>query len=174
MEDLTALWEEIASLLPDKIILSNGKNVPYQRIVYQEKIIKGNQIYQIEKYTEKQVFHENIPPQELASSLPQWFGQGYRQCNVFAPTAQYEIRLSKKGKALVQKKRLSQPAPSRLVEGHNKEKNYILKEGAVIPPLVDLGVFTAEGKVVRSMYDKYKQINRFIEIVDDAAGSLAQ
>lgn len=174
MENLDALWEEIACQLPDKIILSGGKNTPYQRIVFQGKVIDQKHSYQIEKYTEKQVFHQNILPGQLAEALKEWFQQGYRQCNAFAPKFQYEVRLSKKGKALVQKKRLAQPGPSRLKEGHNKEKNYILKEGTVIPPLVDLGVFTAEGKVVRSMYNKYKQINRFIEIVDDAAQTLTQ
>ena len=75
------------------------------------------------------------------------------------------MKISKKGKVFLGKKRSDN---SKVVKkGHNKEKNYILKEGMIIEPLIDLGVFTKEGKVINSKYDKYKQINRFIEIIDD-------
>jgi SAM-dependent methyltransferase len=57
-------------------------------------------------------------------------------------------------------------------QSHNKEKSYILKQGENIPALVDLGVFSKELTIVKSKYDKFKQINRFIEIIDDAFGKL--
>ena len=77
----------------------------------------------------------------------------------------YNVKISKKGKVFLGKKKSNNEKV--VNKGHNKEKNYILKEGMLIQPLIDLGVFTKEGKVVNSKYDKYKQINRFIEIIDD-------
>ena len=76
------------------------------------------------------------------------------------------MKISKKGKVFLGKKKTDN---SKLVnkKSHNKEKNYILKEGMIIEPLIDLGVFSKDGKVINSKYDKYKQINRFIEIIDD-------
>ncbi len=75
------------------------------------------------------------------------------------------MKISKKGKVFLGKK--SSDNKKVVNKSHNKEKNYILKEGMIIQPLIDLGVFTKEGKVVNSKYDKYKQINRFVEIIDD-------
>lgn len=50
---------------------------------------------------------------------------------------------------------------------HNRVKQYILKEGIPVPFLVDLGIQTREGAIVRAKYDKFKQINRYLEFVED-------
>lgn len=77
----------------------------------------------------------------------------------------FDIRISKKGKIFFSKH--AQKGIVKSKDTHNKKKNYILQEGNIIPPLIDLGVFTKEGKVINSKYDKFKQINRFVEIIDD-------
>ena len=89
----------------------------------------------------------------------------YKNLAAWSKTNSFDLKISKKGKVFLGKKKGDN---LKLVnKSHNKEKNYILKEGMQIQPLIDLGVFTKEGKVVKSMYDKYKQINRFVEIIDD-------
>ena len=122
--------------------------------------------YQLAKFTQKQVFHENIAFEAIASRCAE-LCDGFQQ--VFARSADKEIhvKISSKGKLSVKEKALKGDTVSAVNE-HNRRKQYLLPEGSVIAPLVDMGIFTKDGKVVQSMYDKYKQINRFIEIIDDS------
>lgn len=161
---LEALWDAH----PYKIILSNAKGQTFQKMVL-NRLENG---WQVEKYTQKQVFHENLQEEDAAAFLKEALENGFKQCNAWDGEREHTIRISKGGKAAYQKKRVSQ-APKAKTE-HNRKKNHILEEGTVIPPLVDMGIFTAEGKVVRSMYDKYKQINRFVEMIDDEIGHLPE
>lgn len=128
--------------------------------------------FQVEKYTQTQVFHEKIYPEELqAYCLATITGQ-YGQLNAKGETGDsYDLLVSRKGQVNLKKHQGAQPLQAR--EEHNRTKNYLLSEGEIIPPLVDMGIFTPEGKVVRTMHDKYRQINRFIEIIDDACKELS-
>lgn len=154
-----------------KIIFSNGKG---EKIEYRKVCICAKQRgYQIEKYTDKQVFHENISELHLLELCETYLKMGYRQLDIFTEKIQYSMKISKKGKCLFGENSLA----GKEIMGtnfdqtklsHNRKKNYLIEEGQVIAPLIDMGIFTKEGKVVKSMYDKFKQINRFLEIIDDA------
>ncbi|MBW9158911.1 SAM-dependent methyltransferase [Clostridium tagluense] len=150
-----------------KLVISNKMNVDvtYNKITFVLKENDAKQYYQIEKSTDKQVFHENIDMDILEEKLLEYVSSNYKQVDAWSNAATFELKISKKGKVHLGMKKSDNV---KLVnKEHNKEKNYILKEGMIIEPLIDLGIFTKEGRVVNSKYDKYKQINRFVEIIDD-------
>lgn len=150
-----------------KVVISNklDKDVKYNKITFLLKENKKEKYYQIEQYTDKQVFHENIKFDEIYSKLLECIEGQYKQVSAWSNDTTFDMKISKKGKIFLGKKKGSNEKLAN--KSHNREKNYILKEGMIIEPLIDLGVFTREGKVVNSKYDKYKQINRFVEIIDD-------
>ncbi len=166
--ELQEMLEIVLAFEPYKLILSNPlrKDAQYRRIVV-NRLGEG---WQAEKYTEKQVFHENMATDELKAFLETAMRQEYRQLNAWDGEREHAVRVSKNGKASYMKKKTAQ-AP-REKEGHNRKKHYILEEGRPVPPLVDMGIFTPEGKIVRTMYDKFRQINRFVELIDDEIGNL--
>ena len=167
MEDLKKAISEIIKEDIIKIVVSNkmNKDVKYNKIAFILKENKKKQYYQIEKYTDKQVFHENIDKDILGEKLLEFIEGNYKQIAAWANNYTFDLKISKKGKVFLSKKKMNNENLTK--KGHNKEKNYILKEGMIIEPLIDLGVFTKDAKVVNSKYDKYKQINRFVEIIDD-------
>ena len=147
-----------------KIILSNPKGEGTYRKIVLNRQKKG---WQAEQYTEKQVFHENLSEDKVQNYLLENLSSAFRQCSAWDGVFEHTLRISKKGKVTGMKKRTAQAEGPKAKTENNRKKNYLLEEGTVIPPLVDMGIFTAEGKVVRSMYDKYRQINRFVELIDD-------
>jgi SAM-dependent methyltransferase len=167
MDELKKAINEIIEEEIIKIVISNkmNKDVKYNKITFVLKENKDEQYYQIEKFTDKQVFHENIEVGMLEGKLTECVQGSYRQLSAWSSMHTFDLKISKKGKVFLGKKKSEN---TKVVnKSHNNEKNYILKEGMIIEPFIDLGIFTKEGKIVNSKYDKYKQINRFIEIIDD-------
>ena len=156
--------KEIVETHPHKVVLSNGKG-EYKKIIFARKVLKGRNAYQLEKYTQTQVFHENIEEGRLAEHIAMHFPAEFKQMNAFSLTTDYDVKAGKKGNLAVSRRQAENKTI--LVGGNNRKKKYILDEGMDIPAFRELGIFTKEGKVVSSMYDKFRQINRFIEMVDD-------
>lgn len=150
----------------DRMIVSNRVgNYDYKKIEIRPITIKGREQYQFSSYTENKVFQSNIDSIMLLEKLLEIFPDKMRQINIFADGCEVSYKVTKKGKLL---SNVNKNVSSSISDNtHNRTKNYILKEGTIIPPLVDMGVFTKDGHVVKSMYDKFKQINRFVELVDD-------
>lgn len=167
------LMDQCLQLVENKIyraVISKPRNKSeiYKKIVVEKK----TNFFQFSKYTEKQVFHENVVSEELAARIYELTEGHFGQINAWSDEYEYYVLISKKGSSTLKKKKVEGQAKKE--EDHNRKKNYILEEGTSIPPLVDMGVFTKDGKVVRSMFDKFKQINRFIEMIDDAVRDLRQ
>ena len=172
MSELKQYLETMLKADIQKVIISNpfSKSEEYKKIIIENK----GKNYQIAKYTDKQVFHENIEADALLEKTHALAENCYKQINGMSASEEHIILISKKGNCSYKVKKTATDAVKLQAkkQGHNRQKNYILKEGMNIAPLVDMGVFTKDGKVVNAMYDKYKQINRFIEIIDDEVSNL--
>ena len=126
---------------------------------------KGSLYFQFEAYTKTQVFHENVPALKAAERILSYMHM-FRQMQMTAGGKEYTVLVSKKGKMTVTEKRNKDNLP-KVDLSHNRSKKYILEEGKAVPFLVDLGVMTKEGKVVHAKFDKFRQINRFLEFIED-------
>jgi SAM-dependent methyltransferase len=175
---MSTIREAIENILKEeeclRVIISKPakKSSEFKKIDIQRK----EKNFQISKYTQKQVFHENVQEKDIAKRTEELTTEeGFRQLNLWTKDHEHFFLISKKGELTVKKRALKCDEKSELAEietSHNREKNYIISEGQQAPPLVDMGIFTKDGKVVKSMYDKFKQINRFLEILDDEIGQL--
>lgn len=166
MDTLRGSLNKILSAGARRFILS--KPVSKSELYIKCTLEQRTGFWQLTRYTQKQAFHENIPSEDLLQALENTIQDHYLQVNAFSLEREHCILLSKKGTCTYRENVM--PAESRaeaVREEHNRKKQYILEEGKPIAPLVDMGVFTREGKVVRSMYDKFRQINRFLEILED-------
>lgn len=146
-------------------VLSNAlrKDEEFNRI--ELSLVEGE--YVLKKYTSTQVFHAHMTFEEAIKFVEEQLGAVYRNFNGWNGGYEYSIRLSKKGKALASRRPASGNSP-KPQESHNRKKNSIIPENVFIEPLYDMGVLTKDGAVIQKMYGKFRQINRFIEIIDDA------
>ncbi|WP_395018405.1 class I SAM-dependent methyltransferase [Robinsoniella peoriensis] len=114
----------------------------------------------------KKEIHKNFDNLEMREQLKSWMESDYKQLQMDTVEYAITVLVSKKGKMTIKKKRWDKPKEPVSLQ-HNRKKKYVLEEGTPIPFLLDLGVMTQEGKIVNSKYDKFRQINRFLEFVED-------
>ncbi len=161
-DDILSLGDKIK-----KIALSERQNKEYEFSKITVRPFKGKKgtVWQLEKFRDNKVFHENLSKDEFLLWLTETGEISFRQISLTAEGVNLHYTVFPDR---IKRKETANSVKKVEQESHNKEKSYILKQGENIPALVDLGVFTKDFRVVNSKYDKYRQINRFIEIIDDS------
>ena len=171
MEELRALIQE--SLTGELYQMTAGgprKKDGDVRLRVRPVMLRDRLLFQLESFRGNQVFHRNLTVEEAGEAVLEAMAD-FRQLSVKTRRFEAEAMVSKKGKVTV-RRRESAPAPSGKVPdalrmAHNRKKKYILEEGKPVPFLIDLGVQTEDGRTVKSRYDKFRQINRFLEFIAD-------
>lgn len=136
-----------------------------QKVKVRPVLKKEQLLFQCETFRNKQVFHENLTAEQAVNVLAEYMEQ-FKQMQLETRQMRWNVLVSKKGKITIQKKQQS-GCVKQVDLSHNRNKKYILQEGIPVPFLQDLGVMTEEGKIIRSKFDKFRQINRFLEFVED-------
>ena len=166
MMELRKLCEEYIGKELYQIIISNPqKNSDISKVKIRPVMLKNTIVFQVTEYKGPQVFHENYEKQNLIHKIEEYLKENFKQMELTSVSMQATVLVSKKGKVTIKKKKLQTERKVDL--SHNKAKKYILQEGTIVPFLMDLGVQTKEGKIVRSNYDKFRQINRYLEFIAD-------
>ena len=151
-----------------KIILSNkkDKSYAYNKVVVEPIQLKNKDAWQLSRYTDKQAFQENITSiNTLTKRVEELFQNQYKQLNILGVKDDIEIRQSKRGKLLESHHKHAEQLSAH--KTHNRSKNYLIPENQKIPALIDMGVMTKDGKIIHAQMDKFRQINKFLEIIDD-------
>ncbi len=172
---LSLIRENLNIDLIDIIISNPVKGSELNKITVRPVSLKGKELYQVCEYRNNQVFHRNIDSKDLSELLDLYMGKVMKQLLLRNTKNELTMLISSKGKETLKIKKLQQTNENKpLVKNtsHNREKTYIIQEGTFVPFLYDLGVITNEGKVVRGKYDKLKQINRFLEFIEDILPAL--
>lgn len=180
MSDLQSLFTDCLNEALIRVILSNPSSKDGVIKICARPMLKNKSLlFQIEEYTKTQVFHKNLTAGDASSYLT-----GKLSSDTSSQTASFKnalvetqsftanVLVSKKGTITIKKKMNASAKQPKISLSHNRKKKYILEEGIPVPFLIDLGVMTQNGNIVNAHYDKFRQINRFLEYIEDILPSL--
>lgn len=180
MSDLQSLFTDCLNETLIRVILSNPSSKDGVIKICARPVLKNKSLlFQIEEYTKTQVFHKNLTAGDAGSYLT-----GKLSSDTSSQTAEFKnalvetksftanVLVSKKGTITIKKKMNTSTKQPKISLSHNRKKKYILEEGIPVPFLIDLGVMTQNGSIVNAHYDKFRQINRFLEYIEDILPSL--
>lgn len=168
MMEVQQLLEEGLNPRLEQIVLSNSRDAAQgSKVKIRPVLMKQEVAYQATLYKGTQVFHQNYAREAMQEQILKWMQELFRQGCLVSDRLEATILVSKKGKVTVKVKREAGAEEAVKVLSHNRAKQYILMDGTPVDFLVGLGVQTPDGKVTKNRYDKFKQINRYLEFIED-------
>lgn len=149
-----------------KIILSNKrkKTLDIKKVDIRPVIIKGEQLYQFEFFYDNKATHLNLDSKTSTDKIIELMDINFKQCNIFTSENDINILASKLDKPRIVRHK---PTMEACVPSHDNTKNYIIEDGKPCDFLIELNVMTKDGNVIPKHYSKFRQINRYLEIIDD-------
>lgn len=166
MENIKKLLCETLNIDFIQAILSNPRTKEgIIKVKVRPVMMKDRLFLQLESFSKTQAFHENLEPEAAVERIVDYMKE-FKQMQMATKDTDYTILVSKKGKVTIQKKAVKTSRNVK-IQAHNRSKKYILQEGMKVAFLQDLGVMTQDGKIVRTRFDKFRQINRFLEFIED-------
>lgn len=178
MDEIKALLQQILNADLIQIILSNTRDETRgSKVKIRPVLIKGRLLFQETLYRGTQVFHENFEAEQMERRVEAYLQDLFKQGEIKSACGEAVILVSKKGKMTIRKKgsftsgKRNGNEPNVLLE-HNRTKQYILQDGKPVDFLVGLGVQTPDGRVTKNRYDKFRQINRYLEFIEDVLEEL--
>lgn len=180
MSDLQSLFTDCLNETLIRVILSNPSSKDGVIKICARPVLKNKSLlFQIEEYTKTQVFHKNLTAGDAGSYLTGKLSSdassqtaAFKNALVETQSFTANVLVSKKGTITIKKKMNTSAKQPKISLSHNRKKKYILEEGIPVPFLIDLGVMTQNGSIVNAHYDKFRQINRFLEYIEDILPSL--
>lgn len=172
---ISELLQQILNKDLVQIILSNSQDKEFAtKVKVRPILVKGELLFQETLYRGTQVFHENYSEENIKVRIEKLLTETFKQGEFQASSMQATVLVSKKGKMTIKTKQLQKQVADRDLSelSHNREKQYILQEGKPVDFLIGLGVQTPEGKITKNRYDKFRQINRYLEFIEDVLDKL--
>lgn len=181
MTELKKLLSIYLDLYLHQIIISGARTKEgASKIRIRPVIMKDKLYFQCTSTVGTKEIHENYEKEPLLEHIEGWITGDFRQLQLESELGSVNVLSSKKGKLTIKEKKKKKEGnlcdkPIRMEAlSHNRKKRYILEEGKPVEFLIDLGVMTSEGKIVHSRYDKFRQINRFLEFIEDILPKLTR
>lgn len=173
MDKLNALLLKSINNTLINCVLSGKRNKlgDTDKIKIRQVIIKNCTLCQISKYTNNKVIHENMDFENTINFIKTNLLTNFKQAQIQCETHTASVLVSSKGKFTIKEKAASLILNTDALN-HNRTKSYLLPEGTFVPFLYDLNVMDEKGNINKSKYDKFKQINRFLEFIRDIVPSL--